>query len=246
MGSEMCIRDRLGTDQFDAGVQSTVAFNPVDVVLCLDISRSMAWEIGSRTAPEGGGFHKPPLPGSRWSALVDAVQSFLSQAEDQSPSLRVSLVTFGGGVFKNVESPWDATRTRTETNLEFIGAARSKISERMDFVTQHPLGFSTPTKEAIAQSTGVFAAQSDQEVRKIVILLSDGAETTGSVTSATQLAVAEGIRIHTIYFAGTGDQGSMEEIASITGGLALNADNKLELDQAFNQILTLLSVSLVE
>ena len=38
----------------------------------------------------------------------------------------------------------------------------------------------------------------------------------------------------------------MQSVADAAGGLALNADNANELNDAFNQILALLSVSLVE
>ena len=38
----------------------------------------------------------------------------------------------------------------------------------------------------------------------------------------------------------------LEAIADEGGGLALNADNETQLDEAFNRILALLSVSIVE
>lgn len=80
-----------------------------------------------------------------------------------------------------------------------------------------------------------------------MVLLSDGVHTTSSPIPAAKLAHQEGITIHTLYFAGEeGGEAPLEEIATTTGGMALNADNKDELDQAFDQILSLLSVSLVE
>ena len=80
-----------------------------------------------------------------------SVDLFLSKAEGRIPSLRVSLVAFGGGKFFVTESPWDTTSSRVETGLEFIGAARPKIDERMDFISAHTLALLTPIKEGIAQ-----------------------------------------------------------------------------------------------
>lgn len=238
----------FGTDSYDAGASTTVSFTPIDVVLCLDISRSMAWAVGNNQGPGGVTIDIPPVPGSRWLALVDAVESFLEKADERSPSLRISLVTFGGGVRRRVDTPWDKTRTRVETDLEFIGAARNSIDTRMDFISSSVLGWTTPIREALSLTHDVFLDQSSSEgVRRVVILLSDGAATTGSPIGTASDLAAEGVIINTIYFSGSSQgRAPMQQIASIAGGLALDADSKIELDQAFNQILSQLSVRIVE
>jgi len=203
---------------------------------------------GSKTPLPGGGFNDPPVEGSRWLALVDSVELFLSKAENQIPSLRISLVTFGGGKFLETETPWDDTSSRVETDLDFIGAARNKIDDRLDFITEHTLALLTPIKEGIADATNVFKTQSDEDVKKIMILLSDGSATSGTPVPAAELAGAEGVTIHTIYFASTDLKGApaLSDVASKTGGTALNADDPIALDTAFNQVLSLLSVTLVD
>ena len=238
----------FGTDSFNAPARSTTSFRPIDVVLCLDISRSMSRPPGSLTPLPGGGFNDPPVPGSRWLALVDSVELFLSRAQTQIPSLRVSLVTFGGGKFQAVKTPWDDTSSRVETDLEFIGAARNTIDDRMTFITMNTLALLTPIKEGITDATSVLTTQSDENANRVMILLSDGAATSGSPTAAAEAAGAEGITIHTIYFASATEAGAapLETVAMKTGGRSLDADDPLALDDAFNQVLALLSVSLVE
>ena len=239
----------FGNQTFNTSPSSTVASNPIDVVLCLDMSRSMAWSVGANMPPPGiPSIHIPPGPGSRWLALVDSVRVFLDKAEDQSPSLRIALVTFGGGVRERVDTVWDDTEARIETNLNFIGAARASIDSSLEFISANTLGWQTPTRQSLEISRDLFDQQSPSiGVRKVIILLSDGAATTGSpVTIATELA-DQGTTINTIYFSGD-PQGvaPMQEIANLGGGVALEAVNTIELDQAFDQILSSLSVSIVE
>lgn len=238
----------FGTNSFNVSASSLVAYRPIDVVLCLDISRSMSQKVGGNGVPEGGVTqHAPPIPLSRWFGVIDSANQFLSRAEVQSPSLRVSLVTFGGGVKEKVVSPWDDTKTRVETDLEFIGAAQKEIGERLDFISQNVLGWKTPTKQGIAESRKVFRDQSAEDVTKVMILLSDGVATSGNPIPEARAAGEDGITIHTIYFSGS-IKGlvPMENIALNAGGMALNADNLTELDEAFSQVLALLSVSLIK
>ena len=247
-GFQLFLAPLFGVDDFNTSPSSTVAYRPIDVVLCLDISRSMAWSVNNRRPPASvGTINAPPVLGSRWIALVESVNLFLQKAENQSPTLRISLVTFGGGERYAVDTPWDATRTRITNNFEYVGAARSDIESSLDFVTDHVLGWRTPTKEALELTKSNFEANSFDENRKIAILLSDGLATTGAPTNAATALAADDVTIHTIYFAGD-PRGvrQMQAVARVAGGLALNAGNEDELNAAFNQILALLSVSLVE
>ena len=247
-GFRLFLAPLIGVNSFNTSPSSTVAYQPIDVVLCLDISRSMAWTVEKNRPPESvGTIHAPPVEGSRWIALVESVNLFLQKAQEQSPSLRISLITFGGGQRVRVDTPWDDSATRIVTNFDFIGASRSEIETSLDFITNNVLGWRTPTKQALELTETNFAANSFDGVKKIAIILSDGLATTGSPKRAAESLAAEDVTIHTIYFAGApGGQVQMQSISDAGNGLALNADNEDELDDSFNQILALLSVSLVE
>ncbi|MDB2685632.1 VWA domain-containing protein [Mariniblastus sp.] len=247
-GFRLFLAPLFGVDNFNASPKSVVAYKPIDVVLCLDISRSMAWTVDANRPPASvGTLHAPPVEGSRWIALVDSVNLFLQKAEEQSPSLRISLITFGGGERKVVDSPWDEIRTSVQTPFDYIGTARGDIESKMNFITDNVLGWRTPTKEALELTQTNFAANSFDGVEKVTILLSDGRATTGTPRNAAAALAAEDATIHTIYFAGDPrGVGEMQSIADAGNGLALNADDEAELNEAFNQILALLSVTLVE
>ena len=183
-GFRLFLAPLFGVNDFNTSPSSTVAYRPIDVVLCLDISRSMAWSVDNNRPPASiGTIHAPPVEGSRWVALVNSVNLFLQKAEDQSPSLRISLVTFGGGQRKVIDTPWDSTRTRIATDFDFVGAARSDIESSLNFITDNVLGWRTPTKEALDLTRTNFTSNSFEGNRKIAILLSDGLATTGSPTN---------------------------------------------------------------
>jgi len=224
----------FGVDIFNTSPSSTVAYDPIDLILCLDISRSMARSVGSGSLPANiTSVDLPPGEGS---------------AENQAPSLRIALVTFGGGEKRRVDTPWDGDPTRLQNGFDFIGANRDDIDASLDFISSHPLGINTPIKEAIELTQTVFQQNSSNTSNKICILLSDGRPTSGSPIAATTKLAQDDVTIHTIYFSGgdTAGRDQLEAIANEGGGLALNADNEGQLDQAFNRILKLLSVSIVE
>ena len=208
----------------------------------------MAWTVNANRPPASvRTFNVPPVAGSRWLALVDSVNLFLQKAETQSPTIRISLVTFGGGQRKTVDSPWDEIPTSIQTPFNYIVAARSDVESKMDFITDNVLGWQTPTKQALELTKINFATNSFDTVEKVAILLSDGRATTGTPIDAAAALAAEDVTIHTIYFAGD-SRGvrEMQLLAQAGNGLALNADDEAELDEAFSQILALLSVTLVE
>ena len=239
----------IGVDTFNTSPSSTSTYDPIDLVLCLDISRSMAKEVGSNNAPNGD-TDLPPAPGSRWRALEDSVNVFLQSAESQAPSLRIALISFGGGRFNRVVTPWDEERTRLMNGFDFIGANRSNIEDSLAFISSNTLAADTPMRQALELSRTVFQQNSLETTGKVCILLSDGRAThsTGDPLPAATALAQDEVTIHTIYFAGSDTAGltQLQAIANEGGGLALNADNEQQLDDAFKQILSLLSVSIVE
>ena len=238
----------FGVNSFNTSPRSTTSFNPIDIVLCIDISRSMAFPLtGESITTIAPSPDVPPHPGSRWLALVDSVNKFTAQAATQTPSLRVSLVTFGGGRRVRVDTPWDKEMTRVQNPFDFIGPAQGAINTSLQFISDNVLAFDTPTKEALQLTQSVFHNGSSENTTKICILLSDGAATTGSPTNAASLLSQTGVTIHTIYFAGREEgRTQLEAIAMAGGGVASNADDQIGLDQAFSQILSSLGISLVE
>ena len=60
---------------------ATSSTRPIDIILCLDASRSMNRLSGgtqNQLPPGGTSIHEPPLPGSRWHSLTDTCLLYTS------------------------------------------------------------------------------------------------------------------------------------------------------------------------
>ena len=119
-----------GRESVNISADATTSTRPIDIVLCLDASRSMNRTSQANNAfpPGGTTINEPPLPGSRWFELVDTVGLFLDAMQQVNPNARVGLVTFGGGanaqVLANagggIESDLDDDFARFEQELTVV------------------------------------------------------------------------------------------------------------------------------
>lgn len=232
----------LGKDSVHISAESVSSIEPIEVVICLDASRSMNRLANGRRSPKGN--NVPPEAGSQWFALIETVDNFLDEVRKRSSRTRVSLVTFGGGLKSRVPSPLDADHVRRELPLHFVGS--SKIVNKLVSYNNHPaLGFGTFIYDAIEESTDVLIETGNPRARKMIILLSDGNQFTGrgkkadprpAPVVATARAVDQRIEIHTINYQRVANP-ELIEVATATNGIALDASNEEQLKNAFMTLL---------
>ena len=233
---------------------ATVSTRPIDIILCLDASRSMTRLSGgtpNQLPPGGMTIHEPPLPGSRWHSLTDTVVLFLDALRDTNPNARVGLVTFGGGATPNANqqppSPLDDDLSRFEVPLTVVvDNDVANINAVMDSYVDHPaLGLGTSLYDGIETSIGAF--QTDTNSVRHIVMLSDGSQaavTRPDPIVAASAASQANIVIHTISF--DGDLETMQDIADETGGATFAAASDDELREAFAQLLGRFRVQLVD
>ena len=233
---------------------ATVSTRPIDIILCLDASRSMTRLSGgtpNELPPGGTSIHEPPLPGSRWHSLTDTVVLFLDALRDTNPNARVGLVTFGGGATPNANqqppSPLDDDLSRFEVPLTVVvDNDVANINAVMDSYVDHPaLGLGTSLYDGIETSIGAF--QTDTNSVRHIVMLSDGSQaavTRPDPIVAASAASQANIVIHTISF--DGDLETMQDIADETGGATFAAASDDELREAFAQLLGRFRVQLVD
>lgn len=233
---------------------ATVSTRPIDIILCLDASRSMTRLSGgtpNELPPGGMTIHEPPLPGSRWHSLTDTVVLFLDALRDTNPNARVGLVTFGGGATPNANqqppSPLDDDLSRFEVPLTVVvDNDVANINAVMDSYVDHPaLGLGTSLYDGIETSIGAF--QTDTNSVRHIVMLSDGSQaavTRPDPIVAASAASQANIVIHTISF--DGDLETMQDIADETGGATFAAASDDELREAFAQLLGRFRVQLVD
>lgn len=229
--------------------ESTASTGAVDIVLCLDASGSMNLLPESRNYPPGGSsVHEPPLPGSRWFAMLDVVGPFIESVKETNPNARVALVTFGGGLTgRKIYTPIDEFYARREVPLTLVSSNDiEKISQTLDEYSDLPaLGYGTSIYDGIAESLKDF---DDPAASRHIILLSDGSQAIRDQRPdelvAAQDAVDNGVFIHAISFGDT--IRSLGIIAEMTGGANFTALSQEELDDSFRQLLSTFRVRLVK
>ncbi len=237
----------VGQSTKSVSAEAVSTYPPLDIVLCLDASRSMTRYPNGNGGP--GEFNAPPEPGSRWHKLTETVDQFLTQVANVNPYARIGLVTFGGGYLDaDPPSPLDADFARTELNFQLADVSDAK--QVMDSYLAHPrLGLGTYIYDAIEHSELLLKNHGNRRAVRAVILLSDGQQATQEPNKrpaphlAVQWTKAKGIPIHTINFQDKPNP-ALDAVANETGGASLDAGNGPALEAAFNTILHILRTRL--
>ena len=165
-------------DRVSITADATVSTRQVDIILCLDASRSMTRVSASDDFPPNGTtIHEPPLPGSRWFELRETVALFLEAMQNTNPSARVGLVTFGGGKFDPdlLDSDLDLELARFENELTVVIAEEigDLVGTLDSYVTDFPaLGLGTSLFDGIQVSRTALANAGNSSQH--IIMLSDG------------------------------------------------------------------------
>ena len=226
-----------------------VSTRPVDIMLCLDASRSMNRAADMEGFPPGQpNARRPPAEGSRWFALRDTVAIFISAMREINPNARIGLVTFGGGVEHNFPSGLDDDLSRFEIPLTVVASSNiADITATLDsYVTDFPaLGQGTSLYDGLQTSIQNFENVGSSQH---ILMLSDGSQGGGVDRPDPLLAAADaasaGITVHTIAFGET--LTVMEDIAADAGGATFAAFSEQELRDAFANLLGRFRVQLVD
>ncbi|MEG1626412.1 vWA domain-containing protein [Pseudomonas sp.] len=156
----------------------------------------------------------------RLSVVKDVVRDFVAQRKDD----RIGLIVFGTGAYPQAPLTLDHASLQVLLNEVGIGMA----------------GPNTALGDAIGLAIKLFAKAHEQQ--KVLILLTDGNDTSSAITPAhaARLAKVQGIVIHTI---GIGDPDAsgdakvdlqvLKDIAEETGGRFFRAEDRNALQQVY-------------
>jgi Ca-activated chloride channel family protein len=195
-----------------------------DLLLAVDISGSMAAED----------FILDGRPANRLQVVKAAASTFIEQRKGD----RLGLILFGSQAYQQTPLTFDRDTVATLLNEAVVGLA----------------GKETAIGDAIGLALKRLRAADARD--RVLILLTDGANTTGEVEprQAAKLAAAEGLRIYTI---GLGakpmrqetffgpriinpsadlDEGTLKDIAEITGGRYFRATDTASLESIYQEL----------
>lgn len=247
----------FGSGTFEPVRSSTAAHTATEIVLCLDRSHSMCFDMSGVDWAYPAGtpmwphpiVHPPHPAHSRWAKMVDAVQEFNTILNAQNPRPRVSLVTWGSVITLANYEGWLTGLTfpavnRDEPLTANMGSVLSKLVGR----GAKPVLGGTNMSAGLSEAIDVLDDSNlDPLASKIMVLMSDGQWNQGTnPVELAKTAKSKHIIIHTVSLLSAGNQSTLEEIAAITGGKFYPVNDSTELSAAFTEIASQLPVVLIE
>jgi len=185
----------------------------VDIMLVLDVSGTMA---------EGD-----MVSGGRQISRLEAAKTVMQGFINGRQSDRIGLIAFG---------TQSLTRSPLTVDYDLVSLALSEID--VDLFPEDM----RRTAIGNALATGVDRLWRSDAKSKIVILLTDGANTAGNIAplTAAEIAQSEGIRVYTIGFGSPNrtdvDEETLKQIADSTGGRFFRSSSLQDLQRVYDLI----------
>ncbi len=257
MGSvRLFFGNMLGASSFTPQQIATASQLQQEIVLCLDRSHSMTFDLSGVdwSYPPSQGKLKNPITGdpdkklSRWAALDRAVDTFISILSSQRTQPRVGLVTWGSDIGKNTVEYLLTGLTEVAVLRDVsMTTAYNDITKAIKTRGKKPMLGGTNMAAGLDEAIDILTEPGISTLaNRIIVLMTDGDWNKGRdpILSANDAAAA-GIVIHTIGMLND-DQATLQQIAQITGGEYIYAANDAELEEAFKKIARMLPVALTE
>lgn len=260
----------LGGGNFSPRSTAVAGQQQVDVVLCLDRSGSMLFDMsGTDFVYPPSNPHLRPMPPSpynttlwrnhlspphpvhsRWAVLARAIQDFFDEVQGFSPPPYVSLVTWGSDYTMPISPNTVFTAASLDVALPSVSnfnAQRSLISNKISEMGSVPMmgatNLSAGLDAAVAHLTGPSARTL---TNKVVLLFTDGMWNFGRHPVLAALdAKNAGVTVHTVTMLTT-FQPDVQDVALTTGGMSFTTNNEIQLREAFREIAKSLQVVMLE
>ena len=244
---------------FSPRVTAIASNTQTEIILCLDRSHSMCWDLSGNDwqyppkimKKKDPYKYKPDKKESRWAALTEAVDTFIDVVQKQEPKPRVALITWGSLIDENTPEGAATGLYFPASTLETQLNENDKIKMKKIVVGKSD----APMLGGTEMSTGITTSVTELEqpyvnplASRVIILMSDGKWTHGyEPIIAAQAARDKGIIIHTIGFLNEANStDTLRLIAETTGGKYYPASNREELIAAFTELSIQLPVVLTE
>jgi Mg-chelatase subunit ChlD len=239
----------LGQETFEPSHSATASQVDQDVVLVLDRSGSMAWDLSGEewsypgTAQYPAAYCLPPhATESRWAAAASAVGAFITAIETTSPIENLSIVSFSS-------SYTGCSRTVLAASIDSVLSQDYSLARNaMNQLSSNPIPGGTNIGAGIDRAVEVLTGNGVRQfAQKTMIVMTDGNWTDGaSPVEAAQRAANRLIKVHAITFSDDADQTLMQEVARIGGGKHFHAPDAETLREIYEEIAYTLPIILTE
>ena len=245
----------VGQGTYQPTKESTATVFQQDVMLCIDRSHSMCFDLSGTdwVYPSGRSSsieikNPPHATRSRWASLARAVEDYLVIVGDVEPRPRIGLITWASEIGTNTTeyqlTGQTSPKTFRESSLSTsYQGVRDGITRRSSRVMLGGTDLSSGLDLAIAE----MKASDRPLAKKVIVLMTDGNWNQGR---NPRLSAADAhhanIIVHTITFLPGTSQADMKAVAEATGGRHYHADSESELRAAFQELARSLPVVLTE
>lgn len=201
-----------------------------DIALIIDRSGSMAYAENEKAvyppfpkaSPVGWNFGQAAPNPSRWRSVVDSVDVFLKELNNTPMKENVALLTYASNAVTDVGMTVDYSKVKTALDVytKTFNSGATNISGGLD------------GGKKILTSVGVrtFSA-------KIMVLLTDGIDTTGAdLVKAAKSVADQKIMVFTVTFSDEADKTTMTKVAQAAMGTHFHAKTAADLSAIFKDI----------
>ncbi|MCA8982602.1 MAG: VWA domain-containing protein [Planctomycetaceae bacterium] len=246
----------LGQGSFTPTHQAVAANLIHEIVLCLDRSHSMCFDLSGEDwvyPPEipvyPKGYITPPSPtGSRWRELDVAVEHFVRIIGERQIKPDIGMVTWGSDI--RLGGNWRPHNGRSFPAVIVdvpLGQNLAQITPAIQTRYEDIMMGGTNMSAGIDRAVEILKADGTHSLaQKTIILMSDGQWNAGrDPISAASDAAARNVTIHVISFL-AGQDLTMQRVAEITGGKFYNAPDGNALQEVFEELAKQLPVVLID
>lgn len=244
-----------GVETFQILNQSTVAEIDLEVVLVLDRSGSMAFDLSgySWQYPNGESWYMnyflpPDSVESRWAALESALDLFAEVLEQKTKKVPVAVTSYSTN-YSSWSEYFEETFYSEEVTLEQgFSTDYDQLRQSIEAIGGSEIIGGTNISAGMDLAVEILEASPNREYAyQIMIVLTDGQWNAGrSPVLAAEDAAAKGIKIYSVAFSNNADVETMQSVADIGGGKLFHAVTQEELEEAFRQIAKSLEIVFVE
>jgi Ca-activated chloride channel homolog len=201
-----------------------------DIALIIDRSGSMAYAENEKAvyppfpkaSPVGWNFGQAAPTPSRWRSVVDSVDVFLKELNNTPMKENVALLTYASDAVTDVgmTAEYSKVKTALDVYTKTFNSGATNISGGLD------------GGRKILTSVGArtFSA-------KIIVLLTDGIDTTGAdLVKAAKTVADQKIMIFTVTYSDEADKATMLKVAKAAKGTHFHAKNAADLSAIFKDI----------
>ncbi|MEI7701177.1 MAG: VWA domain-containing protein [Planctomycetia bacterium] len=259
-----------GGNGFKTSSRATAAQQSVEIVLCIDRSASMSYNmVGIDYRFSAGNpllyansyyptalwrnICSPPHPTqSRWAVLRSAIDQFLTEAGKLTNPPRTAVVTWSSD-YKLEYYPF-STYTTTSTDVSLPSASSfnwtansNSIQMALTNLGNKPLAGATRLSDGLDRAVQVLTGTGSQvQSNKVVILITDGMwGECRDPQLAAQDAAALGVTVHCVSML-TGTQDILTKVANLTGGRYYPTADSTGLQTAFRELAQTIPIVLTE